>query len=541
MRLFGNHLAALAAAALLLSAAPLCGGADTAQAASAGDRTSAVVYLGTRSEPKMGFDPLKGFANVDGVSIFHSNLITLNSDLTFSKDFAADYSVSEDGLTYTFDLRDDVKCTDGEPLTSRDVKFTFENAGKSGFVGNLEGIERIETPSPTRVVFHMKEANSLFLYTIARLPLVPEHAYKEGYGLNPVGSGPFKMVEWRKGQQMIVEANPDYHKGKPRLDKLTFLFVAGEAALEAAKAGKIDVYDEPYNYATVPIPGSKMQAFKSVGKFVISLPTVPPGQVPPVKGKSEVGNAVTADPAIRRALNVGINRAEIVSGLMHGYGAPAYGLIDKESPYYNTETDYTDNNAQEAKAILAAGGWKDADGDGIVDKDGVRAAFTLLASAKDKMLQNVAMLVAHQAKQIGIHIDLEVKSPEEIDTRMHKDAWVLNFGSLDPMNIYYLYYSPMAGQGYYNIGFYKNPTVDGYIEQAMRAPSQEAANEFWKKGQWDGATGYSVRGDAPYLWLVNKNYMYQVREGFSIGEQPALQPGTMGWCIARNIERWGWQ
>ena len=56
-----------------------------------------------------------------------------------------------------------------------------------------------------------------------------------------------------------------------------------------------------------------------------------------------------------------------------------------------------------------------------------------------------------------------------------------------------------------------------------------------------GATGYSVRGDAPYLWLVNKNYMYQVREGFSIGEQPALQPGTMGWCIARNIERWGWQ
>lgn len=502
-------------------------------------RDTAVVYLGTRSEPKMGFDPLKGFANVDGVSIFHSNLLILNSDLTFSNDFAKEYKISGDGLQYRFVLRDDVKCSDGKLLTAKDVKFTFENAGKSGFVGNLEDIDQIEVKGDTEIIIHLKKPNSLFIYAVARLPIVPEHAYAEGYGLIPVGSGPYKMVQWNKGQQMIVEANPYYYKGSPKLNKITVLFIAAEAALEAAKTGKIDVYDVPYNYANIRIADSKMVSYKSVGKYMITLPAVTTNAVSDPHGKA-VGNNVTADKSIRQALHYVINREDMVAGLMGGYGGPAYGLVDKEAAYYNQLTDYRDNDVEKAKAILSSAGWVDTDNDGIVEKDGQKAEFILLARSTDKMLQNFAMMVSDQAKRAGIRVVVEAKSLEEIETRMHKDAWILNYGSLEPINIYYLYYGPNSGKGYYNIGFYQNSTVDRYIENAINAKNAEEANEFWKKAQWDGTTGFAAQGDAGILWLVNKHYMYQIKNGFSIGNQPSLQSGSMGWCVARNISEWGW-
>ena len=137
-----NKLCALSAAALLSLSALFtgCGGSNSADKPTAStmtnkDKDSAVIYMGTRSEPKMGFDPLKGYGNTDGHSIFQNCLLQLNGDLTFEKEIAKDDTISDDGLTYTFTLRD-VKCSDGEPFTAEDVKFTFEEAAKKAFVGN---------------------------------------------------------------------------------------------------------------------------------------------------------------------------------------------------------------------------------------------------------------------------------------------------------------------------------------------------------------------------------------------------------------------
>lgn len=500
------------------------------------NKDEATVYLGTRSEPQMGFDPLQGFANVDGVSIFHSNLIRVNSDLSIEKEFAKDYSISKDGLEYQFDLRDDVLCSDGEKLTSEDVKFTFEKAGESGFVSGLEEIESIDAKD-NQVIFHLKKPNSLFLYSIGRLPIVPKHAYGENYGDQPIGSGPYVMKNWEKGQQMTVERNKHYFKGEPKLAKITFLFTQEDSTFEMAKKGMIDVYNVPYQYAGIPLEGFELLSFKSVGKFCASLPCVPAGELKK-DDAIPIGNDVLADPAIRKAMNIAINRKELVDGPMQGFGAPAYGLVDPDQVFYNPETEYEDNNLEEAKKILDEAGWIMKDG--VRQKDGVKAEFPLYAASKDKMLQDLGLMVSEQLKKIGLQPQYEVKSWEEIDKHMHEAVWVLNWGSVEPINIYYLYYSPIAGEGFYNSGYYKNEKVDEYIEKAMAATTAEEANEYWKKAQWDGTTGFSVRGDAAWLMLANKNYLYQIREGFSIGEQ-GNQPGTMGWCIARNIENWGFK
>lgn len=504
----------------------------------AATKDSAVVYLGTRSEPRMGFDPILGFANVDGVSIFHSNLIRLNMDLTIENEFAKEFSISEDGLIYNFKLRDDLLCSDGEKLTAKDVEFTLKKAGETGFVAGLDKIKEIKVINDFEIELSLEEPNSLFIYTICRLPIVPEHAYGENYGLNPIGSGPYKLLSWKKGQQMIVEKNANYFKGEPKLNRITFLFTNEEATLEAAKNGDLDLYNVPYNYVEVNIPNAELLSFKSVGKYCASLPCVPEGRIK--EDGRAIGNNVTADPAIRKALNLVINRQDVVDKLMKGHGMPAYGLIDEDQPFYNPETAYKDNNVEEAAKILKEAGWVDIDNDGILEKNGIKAEFPFYASVKDKMMQDIGLMLSEQMKKVGLNPLYEVKAWEEIDKHSHDVVWLLNWGSVEPINIFYLYYGPNAGEGFYNSGYYENAKVDEYIEEAMKATSQEKANEFWKKAQWDGETGFSVRGDAAFLMLVNKNYLYRIKTGFDIGEQ-GHQPGTMGWCIARNIDEWSWK
>jgi len=513
-------------------------GVGPSSAQDKGEREDMVAYLGTRSEARMGFDPLHGFANVDGVSIFHSNLIRLNSDMSIENELATEFQVLNQGLTYHFVLRDDVKCSDGRLLTAKDVAFTFNQAKESGYVGGLEGISQVEVLGDHEISVHLEKPNSLFVYTICRLPIVPEHAYKEGYGRDPVGSGPYKMVAWDKGQQMIVERNPHYFKGLPKMKRITFLFLAEEAAFEAAKRGQIDLYDVPYTYARLDIQGTRFVAFDSVGKFCASLPTVPAGALN--ENGMKIGNDVTTHRAIRQAINYGVNRSEMVKGLMYGYGAPAYSLIDKQMPYYNPETDYADNDVDKARAILAADGWVDSDGDGIVEKDGLKAEFPLLVNTKDKLLQSFGMLICEHLKRVGIKAVLEVKSWEEIDSRRHSDVWLLNWGAIEPINVYYLYYGPNKGKGFYNSGYYETPAVNGYIEKALASTDEAEANEYWKKAQWDGETGFSVRGDAAWLMLVNKKYLYRLKDGLDIGVK-GFQSGTMGWIIARNIHEWAWK
>jgi peptide/nickel transport system substrate-binding protein len=526
------NFALLVSIILAISLSTLVFAADDAK------KDDLVAYLGARSEARMGFDPLQGYANVDGVSIFHSNLIRLNSDMTIEKELATDYSVLNNGLTYNFILRNDVKCSDGEPLTAKDVAFTFTKAKESGYVGGLEDIASVEVVNDYEVSIHLNTVNSLFIYTICRLPIVPEHAYKENYGLSPIGSGPYKMLAWDKGQQMIVERNPLYFKGEPKLRRITFLFLGEEAAFEAAKAGSIDLYDVPYTYARQNIDNTRFVTYDSVGKFCASIPTVPSGEVN--EHGMKIGNDVTSHRSIRQAINYGVSRAQMVKGLMYGYGAPAYGLIDKSMPYYNPETDYQDDDVEKAKAILAEDGWVDSDGDGVVEKNGLKAEFPLLVNAKDKLLQSFGMLICDQLKRIGVNAVLEVKSWEEVDSRRHSDVWLLNWGAIEPINLFYLYYGPNKGKGFYNSGYYVNPVVDGYIENAIKSTTEEEANEYWKKAQWDGQTGFSVRGDAVWLMLVNKQYLYRIKNGLNIGEK-GLQNGTMGWIVARNIHEWEWE
>ena len=176
-----------------------------------------IVTMPTTSEPEAGFDPAYGWGAGEHVHepLIQSTLTVTNTDLSIGMDLATDYSVSEDGLTWTVKIRDDVKFTDGEPLTAEDVAFTYNNCRDNSSVNDFSMLKEAVAVDDTTIEFHMNTPFAVWPYTMAIVGIVPEHAYDENYGQNPIGSGRYIMKQWDKGQQVIFEANPDYYGEAP--------------------------------------------------------------------------------------------------------------------------------------------------------------------------------------------------------------------------------------------------------------------------------------------------------------------------------------
>ncbi|WP_409347118.1 ABC transporter substrate-binding protein [Paenibacillus sp. MBLB4367] len=519
---------------LFLVCCILLAGCTSTSGKNASTSTKDELILAVGSEPEAGFDPTTGWGRY-GSPLFQSTLLKRDDDLKIVNDLATGYEVSGETV-WTVKLRRDAKFSDGKPVTAADVQFTFETAAGNGSVLDLTNLKSVESADDFTVKFTLKEPQSTFLSTLVATGIVPKHAYGKDYAQKPVGSGPYKLVQWDKGQQAIVEANPEYYGSKPFFKKLTFLFLSEDAAFAAAKAGKVDVSYIPSAFSKQTVAGMKLETAKSVDNRGIVFPYVKSGSK--TKEGYAIGNDVTADLAIRQAVNEAIDRKKLVDGVLEGHGTPAYTINDG-LPWWNPKTVVADGDANAAKKRLADNGWKDNDGDGILEKGGLKAQFTLLYPSGDVTRQSLALAVSDMIKPIGIKINVEGKSWDELKSLMHANAVLFGWGSHDPLEMYNVYNSKYRGLDYYNPGYYSNPAVDAWMDKAMKASSEEAALDFWKKAQWDGGTGLSTQGDAPWAWLVNIDHLYLVKEKLSIGKQ-RIHPHGHGWPVTDNIESWKW-
>lgn len=499
------------------------------------ERPKDEIVLAFGSEPDTGFDPTTGWGRY-GSPLFQSTLLKRDNALNIVNDLATSHEVSEDGKVWTVELRDDAKFSDGEPLTASDVKFTFDTAIDNGSVVDLNAIEKIEAVNDTTVEFTLKKAQSTFINNLVATGIVPEHAYSEDYAVNPIGSGPYQLVQWDKGQQLIVKSNPEYYGEKPNFNKVTFLFLSEDAAFAAAQAGTVDLAYIPAAFSNKEVPGMELKALKTVDNRGIVFPYVKSGDV--TEDGLPIGNDVTADLAIRQAINIAVDREALIDGVLEGRGTPAYTSVDG-LPWWNPETVIEDGDIEEAQKVLKDAGWEDTDGDGILEKGSLKAEFELYYVADDEIRQSLAITVADMMKPLGINIKVEGGSWDVIGKKMYSEAVLMGWGSHDPHEMYNIYDSENAGIEYYNTGFYKNETVDDYFDKALQAKDEAEALEFWKKAQWDGTTGLSAKGDAAWAWLVNIEHLYLVKEGLDIGEQRIHVHGH-GWPATDNIADWKW-
>lgn len=508
--------------------------ADTAESKNA---SQVVVTMTAASEPEAGFDPLVAWGCGEHVHepLIQSTLVTTNADLGFENDLATSYECSADGLEWTFTIRDDVKFTDGEPLTAEDVAFTIEGiANSASSQADLSMVESAVALDAHTVSVRLKKPFNALLYTLAVVGIVPKHCYGEGYGEHPVGSGRYMLESWDREQQVVLKANPDYYGDAPSMERVVVLFVGEDASLAAAKSGQADVAYTAATFASALPQGYSLLNCASVDSRGISLPCIPAGGSRQDRGVDyPAGNDVTCDAAVRRAINYAVDRQTMAENVLNGYGRTAYSVSDGmpwSSDDMRCETDF-----EKAKGMLSEAGWSAGD-NGFLQKGGLRAAFDLYYPASDSVRQAIANDFKGQMASLGIDVSVKGTSWDEIYLHQFSDPVVWGWGSNSPTELFNLHCSSGSG----NYACLDNPSVDAHFDQALACAEVEGSYAHWKQAQWDGQTGIAPQGDAPWVWLLNVDHLYFQREGLKVAEQKP-HPHGHGWSLLNNVDKWSWE
>ena len=502
-----------------------------------GDPTHLVVAAHSNiKEPKAGFNPLTGWGcgHQNYNPLIQSCLFKTDSNGTIVPDVATDYSISDDGKTWTVNLRNDIKFSDNSTLNAEDVAFTFNTAKDTESDLDLTNLANATAVNDTCVQFNLVEPRSTFIYDLRYVGIVPSDTYNNNtYGENPIGSGPYVLDHWDKGQQAIFKINDNYYGQKPYFTQVTMLFPEESTWLELAKSGDVDVVPVATSSLNQTVDGYQFVE-KSAGRAQgVSLPYLEDTGIV-TNDSYKVGNNVTADKAIREALNVGINRTEIVNSVFSGHATPEYTGVDTRD-YANNESKVVDGNITEAKKILADGGWTDTNGDGIVEKNGTKASFDLYYPPDYLDRQSLSTMFAEQAKEIGIEVKLVGADWDTIYANMYSSAALMQQTSPDPYkSIYQQYHSKEMDGFYMNPNLYNNTMSDALMEKAMSTNDMSQANSLWAQSALVNGQGWGPAGDAPWVWIANYDYNYFIKDGINIGNQP----DGLGNDILINICEW---
>ncbi|MGW6403400.1 ABC transporter substrate-binding protein [Streptomyces sp. NPDC055134] len=519
---------AVAAVAALSVTAAACsapgGGAEGGKG-----RAGSSAVVGIAYEPDT-LSPLLGYGK-DGNSKIFDGLLTHDADMRLKPALAAALpKVSADGRTYTYQLRDGVRFSDGKPFSAKDVVFTYEtildkktnNASKT----ELDAVDTVEAKGDDTVVFRLKYPYAPFAERTV-LPVAPEHvAGKQDvntgdFTTKPVGTGPYTLVKWSKGEKLTFKTNPRYWGGEPKVSNFTMAVIKDDdVRATRLRSGDLDGAILPPNLAaTFRSDGDKKTyAARTFDYRVVTLPT---------------GNKVTGDTAVRRALDTGVDRKAMVDSILYGAGKEAYGPVPTDSPWFTEGTERTRDLAK-ARQILDDAGWK-AGEDGIRAKDGVRASFPLWYLTGDKLRQDHALAYASDAKELGIQIKVESGTWEVIEPRMPKDAVLAGGGSpADPdFDQYTLLKSSLAGEGFNNMAWYDNARVDKAIDSARRTDDRAE-----RKAAYDTVQRELVKNPG-YTFLTHIDHLYVVGDRFG-DLTTQVEPHDHGLASGPwwNVEKW---
>lgn len=452
-------------------------------------------------------DPI-GSVTVDANSerlrtLMYNSLIKKDDNFEYVGDLAQEITSSEDGLTYTFVLRDGVKFQDGKPLTSADVKYTldklFESEGgkASAFfdlVPNIDDpknptkkphITRIDTPDDKTVAITIArpELKNQLLPNLVPVAIIPKDA-SVGEGTDaatnpPIGTGPYKFVKFDPAQNIVdLEANNDYWEGAPNIQKIRVKILADANALQAELlAGRVDLAPGATNLAPATLKSLGESRNLKVEEFTGS-------NIQYLWFNTEA--EAVKDPKVRQAIAYAINRETIIADQLDGQATIASSILPAGSWAYAEGTKY-DFDIEKSKKLLDEAGYRDKDGDGVREME--KVIFKI--SSGSKAVQQYAVVIRSQLKAVGIPVEIESLEFQTMLSQVKQGQFVMTTGrwvggNQDPIFLKDLFVSteiPTAQRAARNRGRYKNPEVDALLEKALKELDREKAKEFYVKAQ----------------------------------------------------------
>jgi len=386
-------------------------------------------------------------------------------DLTPQPDLAEKWESSKDLKTWTFTLRSGVKWSDGEPVTADDVVFTVNEALResngSALRGALLAVEKVTAVDPTTVRFDLSEPVAPFPSIVSyNAGIVPKHVL-EGTDIphngdfntkKPVSCGPFFVESVEAGGQYTLAANPNYHFGKPKLDKLVFKILGDvNAQIAQLRSGELDyVVVPPSNLSSVE-GASNVEIVETpyIGVYHLSF---------------NYEHEIFSDPQVRKALVMAIDRPKIIEAVMKGEATPGVTPLPPIFTWaFDSSLESPPFDAQGAKDMLASAGWTPGPG-GILQKGGKEFAFSLDADTADPARQQSAVIAQQNFKAIGADVKLNVRPFPAYaqDLLAGKFEAHVGFWVLPPDPDLTNYYS---SDGFYNTIHYNNADVNRLLKQ----------------------------------------------------------------------------
>lgn len=471
-----------------------------------------------------------GYPGLDLVNLLYDNLFHLDENNQPIPWLVKDYTESEDGLTYSFVLHENVKWHDDEPLTANDVKFTmdyFVKYPKSRFTNPLSQIKSINVSSDTEFSLTLSEPDPNFMIQpLADLPILPEHIWSSITApddeINNLGSGPYKFVEHKSGQYYKFEANLEYFKGEPQTKEIIFPIIEDTTAMfNALQAGELDAI-------SASISPELVEQFESNNAIKVARG---PGYSTTLFQVNAEKYPMSETP-FRKAIDLAIDKQYLVDTVLLGYaevGSP--GFIHPSSPAHNTDLKVS-FNVDEAIKTLADAGFVDTNGDGFVEgQNGETIDLTTLVYSGNPIRIRTAELVSEALNKIGIKNQVKAMDATTVDSLMWPDfdvskgrdydmglwSWS-NIMQLFPDRMVELFHSdPTIGS--VNIGGYKSEEFDELSQQLMNTFEEEERMKIIKDMQ------AFVSEDAPFTTLyyqeivnaynpeVFDQYVFQVGKG----------------------------
>jgi peptide/nickel transport system substrate-binding protein len=342
--------------------------------------------------------------------------------------------ISKDGLTITYRLHDGVKWHDGVPFTSKDVKFSWQAMMNSANNVNArvgyEDVKSVDTPNDTTVVFHLKHKFAPFVNTVFTdsdnpVCIIPEHLLAKYPDLNrvpfnqqPIGTGPFKLASWVRGDHVELVANDDYFKGKPKLRRI----IAREIPDENTSLNALRSHDVDWIFEASP------QLYKQL-KTMTGINLVLNDQPQTLGMQMNTSRPMLADPRVRRAISYAIDKQALVDKNTAGSALVAWADQPPFSWSYEPNVEKYPHDVAKAKALLAEAGWTPGP-DGIVRKNGQPLSLQIAYNVENATRRLVTVQIQAMLKDAGI--DTQIKTyPANIIFATYGQGGIMTTGKYD--------------------------------------------------------------------------------------------------------------
>jgi peptide/nickel transport system substrate-binding protein len=430
-----------------------------------------------------------GYPGYYMMTLVYDTLAWLDPDGKPQPWLAREYSADPTGLRWTVRLHDGVTFHDGRPLTSADVRFTVEYLTKNPrprWV--LTNIERVETPDPLTAIFVLKEPKASFvLNPLADMPIIPEHVWStiekplEQTTQLPIGSGPYKLVEYVENQVHRFQANTSYFRGRPIVNEIVMPYIATtQAAFTAVQSGQADAVSAsltPELKAQFNQGGLKTVGGSGYRGWYLYMNT---GRAPFDKAE------------FRQAMAAAVNTDDIVATALLGAGATGSpGFVHRSAPWSNPATRDGRLDLNRARSLLDGLGYRDTNNDGIREMGTTRLEFDLIVRNNDPVAVRAAELISQSVAQAGVKLNVAALDQTTAGNRTWPDYNIGQFKGdytialfswaaavqQDPDFLRQLFHSNTT-LGTLNRAGYQNPQYDALADQQTKAVDEASRNRI---------------------------------------------------------------